>query len=128
MNYNRILIALIVALLLIVSCAGQQVGDGGDSAKTIAYKTLATAATSYDNGMKAIADMWANKTTDAQGNIIVTDAVKAKVIEYGRVYKQAYDRAITAVEAGNYDVSAVSQALADFLGYIQPYLVKGGKA
>lgn len=122
MNYNRRLIALIVSLLLIVSCATTQ----SETPKTIAYKTLATAATSYDNGMKAIADMWANKTKDAQGNIIVTDAVKAKAIEYGRLYKQTYDRTLTAVEAGNYDVSAVSQALADFLGYIQPYLVKGG--
>jgi hypothetical protein len=122
------IIGLIVLLLLLFGCIGPSASLPGasgqqaaaqDSARTTAYKTLASANKTYTAAMKSIADLY------KQG--IVDEAVKARAIEYGNAFKQAHDLAITAVEAGDYHkVAGVSAALANLLDFVQPYLIKGG--
>lgn len=116
------LILLLTVAVLLAGCGGQAVTQGGsqDSPKVTAYKTLASVAKTYDQTMQAVADLY------KQG--LVDDKTKAQAIAYGQAFVKAYNLAIDAVEAGdNGAVAAVSTALAEFLAFVKPYLVKGGK-
>ncbi len=121
--------ALAILLALIAGCAGQasnapdapsQQASVHDSPQTVAFKSLRSAADTYDATMKTVASLY------KQG-IINTDT-KAKAIQYATIFRTAYGKAIDVLEAGGTpSVVAVSAALTDLLQFIQPYVSQGGK-
>ncbi len=126
--FVRKALALAILLALIAGCAGQASNTSGtpattatqDSPQTVAYKSLRSAADTYDATMKTVASLF------KQG-IINTDT-KAKAIQYATIFRTAYGKAIDVLEAGGTpSVVAVSAALTDLLKFIQPYMAQGGK-
>ncbi len=70
--------------------------------------------------MKSLGNLYRQKLID--------DQVKGKAIEYGTTFQRAYKKALDAAENDDFNsASGVSEALADLLDFVQPYLVKGGK-
>ena len=92
------------------------------------YRTLAAAATTYETGMAAFADL------DKRG--LVGGPEKKKVMEIAVIYWSAYHQAVIAFEVWKKTdsaeaenqiyaaLAALSQASAELLQYIQPILVR----
>jgi|GEM_PF-3084593 ABC-type glycerol-3-phosphate transport system substrate-binding protein len=122
-------LVILLTLVLAVGCAGTtgnapnsplQQAVAQDSPRTVAYKSLATMNKTYNATMRSLAELYRQKLIDEQ--------VKAKAIEYGTAFQQAYNKALDAAENDDFgSISGVSMALAELLDFVQPYLIKGGK-
>lgn len=117
-----------ILLALIAGCASQTSNASGtpattatqDSPQTVAYKSLRSAADTYDATMKTVASLY------KQG--IINADTKTKAIHYAIIFRTAYGQAIDVLEAGGTpSVATVSAALTDLLQFIQPYITQGGK-
>ncbi len=126
--FVRKALALAILLALIAGCAGQASNTAGtpattgtqDSPQTVAYKSLRSAADTYEATMKTVASLY------RQG--IINADTKAKAIQYAAIFRTAYSQAIDVLEAGGTpSVVAVSAALTDLLQFIQPYITQGSK-
>lgn len=85
-GFRYLLTGIVIGLLLITSaCRGTS-----PSVSEVAFKTLSTAATSYEQTMKALGDYY------KQGKI--SEETKEKIISAGEVYYGAYHSAVIAFE------------------------------
>ncbi len=116
--------SLVLIVLFLAACAtGSQSKIVSDS-----YKALSLGGHAYDVGMTGIASLHRNG--------VVGDDVKAKTIELGGFYHDAYHSAVEALtlyaetdgEEGDIQTKLllVGQQLGKFLAYINPILVEHG--
>jgi len=114
----------VLCFALVNSCAtGQQSKIVSDS-----YKALSLGGHAYDVGMTGIASLHRNG--------VVGDDVKAKTIELGGFYHDAYHSAVEALtlyaetdgEEGDIQTKLlkVGEQLGKFLAYINPILIEHG--
>lgn len=121
-----VFLALALMMFMIQGCATiqtnhNQVVAGG-------YKTLATAATTYETAFQALADLY------KQG--LLSEDNKNKAVEYGQHFWTAYHAAVDLLASYaktfsaedeaklNVAVIEVSKLLGVFLEYAGPYLAK----
>lgn len=116
MKRKALLTFLLVALCL-VACS---------QFVTNAYRGLMVSKEAYDAALSAMGDLY------KEG--VIGEQEKEKAIELGRIYKQAHNDAVAALEAYEasgaetdkdkylFAVGAASAALADLIAYCRPYL------
>ena len=119
-----ILMALALVMFMVQSCATtnhNQIVSGG-------YKTLATAATTYETAFQELADLY------KQG--LLSDDAKGKAVKYGNDFWTAYHAAVDLLASYaktasaedeaklNVAVVEVTKLLGAFLEYAGPYLTK----
>lgn len=102
--------SLIVSMLVIVflSFTAQQCQEKEDYI-AVTYKTMVTAAITYDVAMKSVADLY------SQG--LVSEECKAQVIHYGTEFWKAYHMLQSHLELyarGTIDKSEIEKARAEF--------------
>lgn len=113
MNSRRskyIVVALLVVAMVLAGCNKSQ--------QATSYKALLTMQTTYNVTMSTLGDLY------KQGKI--SEADKAKAIDYGKKFVAAYQLAVDGLAAGqNPGVNNVSIALSDLVTFVGKFT--GGK-
>jgi len=121
-----IILALTLAVFMVQGCATVQ--ENHNQIVAGGYKTLATAATTYESAFGALADLYKAG--------LISDDVKNKAVEYGTHFWSAYHTAVELLASYaktssaedearlNTAVIEVSKLLGVFLEYAGPYLAK----
>jgi len=117
-------ISLVILLAFLVACGATQ----RENVIKDSYRALAVGGQAYDVGMKGIADLYKNGQ--------VGEEEKAKAIEIGNYYYDAYHTAVeglvlyaeTEGEQGDIQLLLleVGKQLGKFISYVNPILVKYG--
>jgi hypothetical protein len=122
----NVFLALVLMVFMVQGCATMQ--ENHNQIVAGGYKTLATAATTYETAFQALADLY------KQG--LLSKENKNKAIEYGNHFWTAYHAAVDLLASYaktasaedearlNVAVIEVSKLLGVFLEYAGPYLAK----
>ena len=124
-TYFMVFWLMVLGMAAFMACQG--CAYSGGMVKTT-YKLLTVSNVSYDTAMKTAADLYSQKR--------ITDEQKAEIIKIGKTFAEAHNAAVEALasyeetkavseqEKMSAQISIASNALAEILNLIKPYLTK----